>query len=132
MSSVSALDALRAARTIVELPAGRGYADVASLVIGGVAARFELPIDRVDDLLLAVDSLLMQEVVGETAHIEADASPTGLVVRLGPYPAGQLDDASLRRILTRLVDTVAEVRTDGRDGAWIELGVAVARRHDGK
>ena len=67
-------DARPPARTMVELPARRRYPGVARLVIGGVAARFELPIDRVDDLLLAVDSLLMQEVVGEIAQVEATAS----------------------------------------------------------
>ena len=45
-------------RTTVEFPVADGYRSVGRLVLGGVAARFELPIDRVDDLLLAVESLL--------------------------------------------------------------------------
>ncbi len=115
----------RAARTTMALPAGRRYVDVAGLVLGGVAARFELPVDRVDDLLLAVDSLLMQDVVGETTYLEADVSTDGLGVRLGPYAPGQLEDAALRRVLARLVDAVAEVPMSGREGVWIELRVAV-------
>ena len=51
------------ARTTVEFPAGERFRSVPRLVLGGVAARFELPIDRVDDLLLAVESLLMSTVI---------------------------------------------------------------------
>lgn len=121
-------EARPAARTTVEFPARDGYRTVAGLVLGGVAARFELPVDRVDDLLLGVDSVLMQGVVGGTARVEATASATDLTVRVGPFPTGQLEDTALRRVVTRLVDTVREVPVTGGDGAWIELGMNVARR----
>jgi hypothetical protein len=100
-------------------------------VIGGIAARFELPVDRVDDLLLAVDSVLMQDVAGDTVRIEADVTATGLVVRLGPFPRGRIDDAALHRVLTRLVDAVEEVALDGRTGAWLELAVGSHGDGDG-
>ena len=100
---MSAGDPPDTARTTVEFPAGRRYRSVPRLVLGGVAARFELPIDRVDDLLLAVDSLLMQETVGDTVRVEAEATPSGLLVRLGSFRPGQLDDPGLRRVLTPLV-----------------------------
>jgi hypothetical protein len=120
-------DARAPARTTVEFPARDGYRGVATLVLGGVAARFELPVDRVDDLLLGVDSLLMQ-VVGEVARVEATASESELTVRVGAFRRGQLDDAAVRRVVARLVDTVQEVPADGGEGAWIELGIRVARR----
>lgn len=116
------------ARTTLEFPAREGYRTVAGLVLGGVAARFELPVDRVDDLLLGVDSLLMQGVVGDSARVEATASPTELTVRVGTFRAGQLEDAALRRVVGRLVDTVREVPAEGGAAAWIELGMNVARR----
>jgi hypothetical protein len=125
---VSAPDPAGAARTTVEFPAGEQYRSVPRLVLGGVASRFELPIDRVDDLLLAVDSLLMQEAVGDTLRLEAEATPSGLLVRLGSFRPGQLDDPGLRRVLTRLVETVDEHR-DG-DSARIELVVSAAYRPD--
>ena len=121
----------RPARTTLALPADRRFRDVPGLVLGGIAARFDLPVDRVDDLLLAVDSVLMQDVVGDTARIEADASKAGLVLRLGPYPSGKLDDLALRRVLTRLVDTIEEVPIDGQHGAWVELTVAAHGREGG-
>lgn len=129
MGTVS--DGRDAARTIIEIPARRGYADVAMLVIGGVAARFELPVDRVDDLLLAVDSLLMQDVLGETVRIEADASPTTLVVRVGAFAPGRLEDGGLRRVLSRLVDKVAEAPPGSENGTSIELEVTASGR-DGR
>jgi hypothetical protein len=119
---VTAPDPPGAARTTVEFPAGARYRSVPRLVLGGVAARSELSIDRVDDLLLAVESLLMQETIGEMLLLEAEATPSGLLVRLGSFRPGQLDDPSLRRVLTRLVESVDE-QLDG-DGARIELVVS--------
>ena len=121
-------EASRAARTSIEFPARDGYRTVAGLVLGGVAARFDLPVDRVDDLLLGVDSLLMQGVDGDTVRIETTASATELTVRVGTFRAASLEDASLRRVVSRLVDTVKEVPLEDGDGAWIELHVQVAAR----
>ena len=117
-------------RATVEFPSTAGYRSVGRLVLGGVAARFELPIDRVDDLLLAVDSLLLQEPIGDSVRLEAEATPSGLLVRLGLVPAGTAGrsrrcGASCRR----LVDT-AEERADG-SAASIELVVSAAYRGDG-
>jgi hypothetical protein len=117
------------ARTVLAFPARDGYRGLAGLVLGGVAARFELPVDRVDDLLLGVDSLLMQGVVGDTARLEALASMSQLTVRVGSFRAGQLEDAALRRVVAQLVDTVREVPVeDDGECSWIELGMTVPRR----
>ena len=62
-----------------------GSADVGRLVLGGIASRFELPLDRVDDLLLAVESVLLQEPLGDTDRLETEATPTELRVRLGSF-----------------------------------------------
>jgi hypothetical protein len=113
-------------RTVVEFPSTDGFRGVGRLVLGGVAARFELPIDRVDDLLLAVDSVLLQGPVGDRVRVEALASPTGLVVRLSPFRPGRLDDAALRRVLARLVDSVDEHGDGDGDTSAIELAVSAS------
>ena len=111
-------------RTVVEFPSTDGFRGVGRLVLGGVAARFELPLDRVDDLLLAVDSVLLQGPVGDRVRVEADVSPTGLVVRLSPFRPGRLEDPALVRVLARLVDAVDE-HADG-DASSIELAVSAS------
>ena len=55
---------------LVEFPATEGYRGVGRLVLGGLASRFELPVDRVEDLLLAVESLLAHGVDGETVTLD--------------------------------------------------------------
>ena len=121
MSSTGTAD-----RTTVEFPVSAGFRSVGRLVLGGVAARFELPLDRVDDLLLAVDSLLLQEPLGERIALETEATPTELRVRLGSFRPGQTDDPAVRRVLSRLVDTVREEHADGR--ATVELVVSATYR----
>jgi hypothetical protein len=116
-------------RTTVEFPASAGFRSVGRLVLGGVAARFELPLDRVDDLLLAVDSLLLQETLGDRITLETEATPTELRVRLGSFRPGQTEDPAVSRVLSRLVDTVREEPGDG--GATVELVVSATYRAGG-
>lgn len=113
-------------RTILEFPAGEAYREVPLLVLGGLASRFELPLERVDDLRLAVESLLMQPPAGETIRLEADATADDLRIRIGPLPPGGLDDPGLRRVLMPLVDGVSERVAE--NAAWIELTVTAAYR----
>jgi hypothetical protein len=125
---VTTAEAARTDRTTIEFPAAEGFRSVGRLVLGGIASRFELPVDRVDDLLLAVESLLLQDPIGDTIRLEAEASATGLLVRIGPFAPERLEDPGVRRILTRLVDEVGE-RTDGsRQSASVELLVTAPYR----
>jgi len=124
VSSTGAAD-----RTTVEFPARAGFRDVGRLVLGGIAARFELPLDRVDDLLLAVDSVLLQGALGDTVRLETAASPTELRVRLGSFRPGLADEAGVRRVLARLVDEVHEERAG--EEATVELVVSATYRAGG-
>lgn len=111
-------------RVIVEFPATAGYRGVGRLVLGGLSARFELPVDRVEDLLLALDSLMSQELAADVVTMEAIAAPEGLRARVGPFVRSQLEDAAVARVLNPLVDEVTE---DITDGFWVELGVSAQR-----
>jgi len=99
---------------------------VGRLVLGGVASRFELPIDRVDDLLLAVESVLLQTSASSSVKLEAEATATGLRVRLSPFSAAELSSPALRRVLARLVDEVVERPDD--DETAVELHVSASYR----
>lgn len=112
-------------RVIVEFPATAGYRGVGRLVLGGLSARFELPVDRVEDLLLALESLMNQELAADALTMEAVAAPEGLRARVGPFVRSQVEDAAVARVLNPLVDEVTE---QGRqDGYWVELGVSAER-----
>lgn len=113
-------------RTTIEFPATEGFRSVGRLVLGGIASRFELPIDRVDDLLLAAESLLLQEPAGDTIRVEAEATTAGLTVRVGPFAPGRLSDRGLRRVLEQLVDDIVEREDNG--GSSVELVVTAAYR----
>ena len=113
-------------RILVEFPAREGYRSVGRLVLGGLASRFELPVDRVEDLLLAVESLL-HGVAGDTVTLEVEAGDDGLRVRLGPFADGGVGDPAVARVVTKLVDEAREITSENGDGAFAELLVSAAR-----
>lgn len=108
------------------LPADEAFHPVAHLVLGGLAARLDLTIEHLEDLELAVDTLLER----------AGASDVTLLVRvldgelrmlIGPFASirEELDHGrsgeplDLRRILATVSDGVGIVDRDG--GQWVEL-----------
>jgi hypothetical protein len=112
-------------RVLVEFPATAGYRGVGRLVLGGLSSRFDLPVDRVDDLLLALESLITQELAADAVTMEATAGPDGLRARVGPFTSSQIADAPVARVLAPLVDDVSEQSEP--DGFWVELGVSADR-----
>ena len=110
----------------VEFPAREGYRTVGRLVLGGLASRFELPVDRVNDLLLAVESLLLHGIAGESVVLEIEARRDELRVRVGPIEGPGLSDPAVARVVRPLVDAASEA--DG--GGFVEL-VSTARHRRG-
>jgi hypothetical protein len=117
---------------VVEFPSAEGYRGVGRLVLGGIASRFDIPVDRVEEMLLAVESLLLHGVVGETVTLEVEANDEGLVVRVGPLADGGFADPSVARIVSQLVDGATELAADGRGGAFAELVVAATRQRQAR
>ena len=115
----------------VEFPATEGYRSVGRLVLGGLASRFELPVDRLEDLLLAVESLLMRGVEGATVTLEVDADDSGLRVRVGPFAAASDSDPLFVRVLPRLVDEATYVASENGATSSAELLVNAARQQRG-
>ena len=117
---------------VVEFPATEGYRSVGRLVLGGLASRFQLPVERVEDLLLAVESALLTGVAGPTVTLDVEAGDEGLRVRLGPLDGRGVADPGVERVLARLVDESRDVGSRTGDGAFVELFVSAARqRRDG-
>jgi hypothetical protein len=115
----------------IRIPRERPFSEVAGFVVGGIASRHDLTLEALDDLRLALDSLLERdeddEELGEdvsillrvtTEAIETSVGPVGgpTVSELQQEASGEL---GLRRLLETLVDRIA-VR-DGDGGSWVEL-----------
>ena len=116
---------------VVEFPVTDGYRSVGRLVLGGLASRFDLPVERVEDLLLAVESVISSGIAGETVTLDVDAGDEGLRVRLGPLDGGGMADPGVERVLVRLVDEARDVGAAMGDGRFVELLVSAAHRRDG-
>lgn len=104
------------------LPAGRQWVGVAELVLAGLGARLELPYDRVDELQLAVGTILGDEA-GPEVRLEATSREEGVDVKVGPVTASVAQDAARQRVLAALADEL-EVIPSENDAAWVVLTFA--------
>jgi len=113
------------------VPAGRDWAGVARLVLGGVGDRFDLGFDELDDLQLAVERLLAEAGAQDELRIAVDLSEGCLTTRIGPLskttivealqgPESRPGDLNLRRVLETVVDAFA-VEEVNRDGLYVTL-----------
>jgi hypothetical protein len=100
------------------IPTATRFQSVATMVLGGIGSRLELPYERMDDLQLAVLSLL---AAGSDDHIsvEVEAEREAMSVSVGPLAAGSESDEGLVRVLRRLADSVEPAQRDGND--WLTL-----------
>jgi len=111
----------------VTMPSERAFGAVAGLVLGGVAARHELTIDVLDDLQLAVDSLLERGARTDEITLVLRVGRDTVEVSVGPFERAtiaELDqDAGESLDLRRLLDTVVDDVTlaDREDGCWVDL-----------
>lgn len=105
-------------RIVLALPTEARFRSVATLVLGGIGSRADLPYERMDDLQLAVLSALDAADQPEVT-IEVDADENGVSLALGPVRDGSGDDEGLGLVLSRLVDDVTHERRDGAE--WLSL-----------
>ncbi len=119
------LEVLVSDRIVLTIPSHERFRSVATLVLGGIGSRAELPYERMDDLQLAVLSAL-DAADDETVTIEVDADGAWLRLALGPVRDGSSADDGLVRVLSRLVDEVGQESRNGTE--WITLGVSAGVR----
>ena len=115
----------------IRIPRERPFSAVAGFVVGGIASRHDLTLDALDDLRLALDSLLEHDE--DAAELDVDVTihlrvtPEAIETSIGPIGDQTVDeleqeagrDLGLRRLLETLVDHIT-VR-DGDGGSWVEL-----------
>ena len=114
------------------IPAEPEFRGVASIVVGGLAARLDLTIESLEDIQLALDALLSSIAASsEDVTIQLSVRDKSLVTRVGPLDPRVLDelerdaDESLgvRRVLDSTID---DVLVDG-DFAVLTKAVSIAR-----
>jgi hypothetical protein len=113
------------------LPREPEFQRVAHLVLGGLAVRLNLTIENLEDMQIALDSLLDREDADGGSAITVRMSPTdsSLVTVIGPFTSELLDELDadsgdelgLRRVLESTVD---EVEVDGES---VKLTMRVGR-----
>ena len=107
-------------RIVLRMPTETRFRSVATLVLGGIGSRLELPYERTDDLQLAVLSAL-DASEDAIVTLEVDADEGGLRLALGPVRGGSSEDDGLIRVLSHLVDDVDHESRDGSE--WLTLGI---------
>ena len=105
-------------------PAKDSFRGVPSLVLGGVGSRLDIPFERMDDLQLAVLSML-DASVGEDASVEIEAEDERVAVSVGPLRSDAAEDNGLDLVLRRLTDGVASGRRGG--DVWLTVHLTRSR-----
>ncbi len=111
---------------ILTVPNARPYFGVARLLIGGLAARLDLGYEQMDDLQLAVETVLAEcGPAGDTVTLEASIGDS-LAITLGPLrsavggpEAPEASALSFTRLLEKLVEQMAIVERDNE--IWLRL-----------
>jgi anti-sigma regulatory factor (Ser/Thr protein kinase) len=114
------------------VPRQKSYYGVVRLVVGGLAARLDLSYEYLEDVQLALESLLANDAYAASGEItiELAASPGVVQILVGPLDGGRLrpdladdaDDAagvSLGRLLSTVVGAVGVEERDGTQ--WVRL-----------
>lgn len=112
------------------IPRDADFHRVAHLVLGGLAVRMDLTVENLEDLQIALDSILgRSELEDGDITVRMALRDGALETRVGPLPRDVLDEIereqdhelSLRRVLESTVD---DVHVDG-DSVRLTKKVAV-------
>ncbi len=106
---------------VLTIPREPGFEGVAHLVLSGLAVRLNLTIENLEDLQIALDSLLDTTDEGDDLTVTMTVHENELETVVGPVSARVLDEIErdgereqsldIRRVLDSTVD---DVHVDGR------------------
>jgi hypothetical protein len=117
-------------RITLTMPGERDFFRVAHLVVGGLAVRLDLTFENLEDLQIALATVL-GESAGEVT-VSVRVQPDQIEASIGPFGSGdqELDldreveeGVPLRRVLETVCDSVDVV--DGEGGRWVVLRKSV-------
>ena len=113
-------------------PGGDSFVPIARIVVGGLSARLNVPYESLDDLQLAVESVLGEaryQAAGEVS-VELSVRERSVGIAIGPVSEAieaDLDDGrafGIALVLPSVVDSVELVERDGE--RWIRFEKQVA------
>ena len=112
------------------IPAEEDFRPIAHLVTGGLAMRLDVTYDDLDDVQVAIETLLaLRDDSGELV-VSLSADDGMLHAALGPFPPEKVHPADseggldLDRVLETVCDTHEVEEREG--GAWVELTKRIA------
>ena len=117
-------------RITLTMPGERDFFRVAHLVVGGLAVRLDLTFENLEDLQIALATVL-GESAGEVT-VSVRVQPDQIEASIGPFGSGdqELDldreveeGVPLRRVLETVCDSIGVV--DGEGGRWVVLRKSV-------
>ena len=114
----------------LSIPHEKPFHGVARLVVGGLAARLDLSYEHLEDLQLALASVLERDgyISGREVRVRLDVGPDSIGMLIGPLDPNELradleregeEGVSLSRLLDALVDEMAI--EEGEGGHWLRL-----------
>lgn len=122
----------------LSIPHAEPFHGVARLVVGGLAARLDLSYEDLEDLQLALVSVLERDgyATGPEVTVRLLVAEDTVGIAIGPLDAAELsadlerqpeEGVSMRRLLETLVQ---EISLEEREGAhWLRLEKRVAAGH---
>ena len=120
------------------VPFERPYQGVVRLVLGGLAARLDLPYETLEDVQLAVETILAHEgyAAADDVSVEVELEGTALAIAVGPLRsealAAELEASDETRgvgLGRLLAATMGEHEVEARDGhGWIRMRKTLDRR----
>ena len=115
------------------LPRGQEFWRVATLVVGGLAVRLNLTLESLEDLQIAVESLLERSIRGEVVTLELRLRDGSIEAMVGPVDGAainteleredEVEGVSLRRLLDTVADSFGLVERDGTEWLSVEKRV---------
>ena len=117
-------------RITLTIPGEPRFIGIARLFVGGLAARLDLGYETMDDLQLALESVLRKAELGQAVTLEAQVEGEGVSILVGPLGRNPLqpderqpDAIELERLLAALVAGSESTTRD--DGCWLRLDVRI-------
>lgn len=113
-------------RITLTMPRERDFFRVAHLVVGGLAVRLDLTFENLEDLQVALATILSEAEGEVTVSVRVESER--IEASIGPFRSGEFEldldheveeGVPLRRVLETVCDSIEAV--DREDGRWVVL-----------